>query len=441
MAIPMPGPYQVSQTIQEILQKRRDESRQAMIDKLDMDRTQASMAAETRRLEQGDRQIGLESERNALQKLSTESQIQQAKNQEFAVRAANLPFDPRTVDVDSLDPDFLKYLETTGRLRTTPGVPDQTQSREVPLQGSELPALMMERVEGAPAQREYTGSPDWQKQQYGEQKLTGLASQFGDKPDMRRFLQMQAAGVANPPERLLGDRNAYIYDHRGNRTATQPLGPYDEIVQTPQPYQMPTWGAPKPYQEIDGRTGRVIRSHSLDQTQYAMLAEQLAPLGHVLVASTAPFGAAQGAERAKDMAARQFGAAFTSNAPRAQRTAELNQARTNLIFETNVSNPEILTALNLASERILAAVDRNGTVPADTAQKVVQTIRARYPQMSEDDVAEVSETLNLLLTNIPKAEPQAAPPTPPPAPPSPASAAPIVQQPRSTPVRRDPVRR
>ena len=435
MAIPMPGPYQVSQTIQDILQRRRDESRQAMIDKLNLDQTQHSMRVADENL--------------ALNK----SQEERAANLQLeSILSQRLGNVGDTTDPKSLSPDLYQYAKGIGRIQPiAPATPKvTTTTMTAPPEGA-TPAELEEyarSLEAQPPQSETTGGaqipagerfigrPEYEKEQRARgyfDQLIASRPELAQNKELMTALAIQQAG-GQVPERLLGDRNAYIYDHKGNRTATQPLGPYDEVVQTPQPYQMPTWGAPKPYQEIEARTGRVVRSHSLDQTQYAMLAEQLAPQGHVLVASTAPFAPLQAADRAKDIAARQFGAAFTSNAPRAQRTAELNQARTALIYETNVSNPEILTALNLASERILAAVDRNGEVPADTVQRVVQTIRTRYPQMSEDDVAEVSETLNLLLTNIPKAEPQAA--QPPPVRP----AAPIVQQPR-TPVRRDPVRR
>src|SRR3990167_9706476 len=57
----------VAEAIQAILQRRRDESRQAMLDKLMHDKTQADMAAQTRTLEQGDRRIGLDAERNAFE--------------------------------------------------------------------------------------------------------------------------------------------------------------------------------------------------------------------------------------------------------------------------------------------------------------------------------------------------------------------------------------
>ena len=413
MAIPMPGPYQVSDTIQEILKRRRDESRQAMLDKLNMDESQSQMK--------------YRDDQTKMQRDSNQSEMDYRKLMGDKTRE-----DIVTSQIDSMgdieqeispewktaNPALYEELTKRQRIRKDTVTPKAGTSYEAQLPEGATPeqieafAQAMEAGQtedlqpaGPQESREmFTGSPEFQRTRHAQGQLREAANAPDMTDDLRNFLMLQASGAQNVPGQLMSQRNLRTISHTGKVSNPIKVGPYDDTVNLPQPYQMPSWGAPKAYQEMERTTGRVIRTHMANPEQAAFLAEQAAQQGHVLVPTTAPFGPNAGQERAKDLAAREFGRAFTSNSPRAQRNAELNQHRTGLIMATVVSDPTIKQALNRASEQLLSAVEAQGSVPSDSAQRAAQRIREAYPNMSGEDVAEVMETLNLLLANLPKTE-------------------------------------
>lgn len=414
MAIPMPGPYEVSSTIQDILKRRRDESRQAMLDKLGYERQQDDMKT------------------NEAQRATSAEQLMASKINSMGDTESEL-----SPEWQAANPELYKALVERQRVRNetiTPKVGTSSQAQlpegatpeqiEAFAQSMEQNPLQdVETVGPTQSRTMFTGSQEFQRQQHDRGELSALANQPGTSDALRQFYLAQAAGSAAPPGQLLGQRNFRTVSHTGKIGAPQEMGPYDEIVNLPQPYMMPAWAGRKEYQELDPRTQQPIRTHFITPEEGAVLAQQ----GKILVETTTPFGGANNLGGAQNTAEREFVRAFTSTAPRSQREAELNAARTALISATVVSNPAVIPALNAASEQILAVASDRGNINANAGPAIIQRLQELFPDLTPADIASITGTVNVLLSNIPKAPAPTAAPVAPSAPTR--GAAPIARRP------------
>lgn len=431
MAIPMPGPYETPQIIQGILQRRREESRQAMLDKLQEERVRADMSADAQRLAQGQQQLdisrgqlGVQQEAESRAALMDESQRREIAERTLASQISTMGDVEQEITPEwkASNPDLYGELVKRQRIRRDVLTPKVGTSYETQLPEGSTPEQIEEfarsqemtgsadlQTAGPQERREvFTGSPEFQRTRYTQDQLRSLAQDPNITPELRRQLLLQAGGAQNVDGRLLSERVARPISHTGQWGQTQNIGPYDDVVNLPQPYQYPAALQPKEYQELDPQ-GRPIRTHFITPEQGRLLADQLSQRNHTLVETSAPFAPTQGLERAKDVAASAYANAWTSTAPRAQRNAELNQHRTNLISNTVVSDPAIKQTLHSVSERILAMVESDGRVSFNAGEALTQYVRGRHPNMSANDIAEITDTIQKLLTNVPKAEPPATP--------------------------------
>ena len=293
-----------SDNIEKFLLERRAEQRQALLDQLNSEQVRHGMKTADANLDINRGNLGI-----------NQSAEQRAKERDLEdTLQKRLALASDKADPSSFTPELYSFAKGIGRIQpTAAATPSITTSTMIaPPEGASPEALeeYAKNLESQPVQQEtssgpqipagerFVGSQDYEKEQRVRGYLDKLIAdnpEIAQNKELMQSLMIQQAG-GDVDTKLLGSRKAFIYDHTGKLKNTQELGLNDEIKTLPQPYMMPAWGAPKAYQEMDIRTGRVIRSHSLNQDQYAVLAEQLAPQGHILVATTAPFGAGQGAD-------------------------------------------------------------------------------------------------------------------------------------------------
>ena len=197
MAIPMPGPYETPGVIQEILKRRREESRQAMLDKLNEEQMRAGMESDRRRLAQGDEQLQLSKDQFGWNK-----------------SLAELGLVPGGADPTSVKPSIAQLGRDLGLIRQRPAqspiiVPSQV--REVPSdQAPEVDGVLRSGVEqpylpGREAGEEFVGSPEYQQHTRRQEDVDTIMEQFKDDPDMLRALMVSRSG-AEVPSSLLGPR-------------------------------------------------------------------------------------------------------------------------------------------------------------------------------------------------------------------------------------------
>src|SRR3990167_9306055 len=106
MAIPMPGPYGVSQIIQDILEKRRGESRQAMLDKLQQDQVTTNMKNQEQQLALEGRRTAATEAQSASTIAQNTQQIAEGKERIFQSKLGSLGRGEREVspDMQASDP-------------------------------------------------------------------------------------------------------------------------------------------------------------------------------------------------------------------------------------------------------------------------------------------------------------------------------------------------
>ena len=269
MAIPMPGPYQISNTIQEILQRRREEARAAMLDKLEQDRTYAGMEAQKKQLE-------LEGERNALDARRTTSdeaqsaaQVRESTERVNRSKQDSLPFQGARGD-SIKDTDLKKYLIERGQMETRqPMGPTED--------GRNLPSFEW-----------YKGSPEFQQQEFGKEQAASQVDSLLQDPDFQKksptekFLHAQAMGITLPEWAAQGPRR--VVPIPWNQRTPVEVGPNDVPMEMSQPHQTPAWMRPQTYQIFDRNNTLLGTSRPMDyEDQQRYMAENpehvLRPLG------------------------------------------------------------------------------------------------------------------------------------------------------------------
>lgn len=204
MAIPMPGPYEVPQIIQQILQKRREEARQAMVDKLQMDTQNRQLdisqghldvakAGEDRARKMDEAQQGEIKERVTASQIGSMGEAEQELSPEW--KAAN--------------PELYQELIKRRRIRQDTITPKTGSSTEFQVPQGASPeqieafAKMMEGQQAqdlaaaGPSQtREmFTGSPEFQRSEIARNRLTDYMSGLKDNDPMRQVGAAQLAGL------------------------------------------------------------------------------------------------------------------------------------------------------------------------------------------------------------------------------------------------------
>ena len=187
MAIPMPGPYETPGVIQEILKRRREESRQAMLDKLNEEQIRASMESDRRRLAQGDEQLQLSKDQFGWNK-----------------SLAELGLVPGGTDPSKVNPLVAEMGRRYGLIRDVPSqdptiVPSETVDYP-PSQYPEVSGMLKSGVEnpdlpGRPKREEFVGNAEYQQRTRGQEDIDALIERFRDDPDMLRSLMLVRGGA------------------------------------------------------------------------------------------------------------------------------------------------------------------------------------------------------------------------------------------------------
>ena len=194
MAIPLPGPYEVSKTIQDILQRRRDEARQAMLDKLNADNTQSEMAYRTGQLE-----LSRASDKRAGEKQTWDQNLEAVK------------MVPGGANPSDVDPVYAALAERLGLVRNRRAVPPTIvpSGGEIPVENgapTKVDEVGMPTFSGGvdqpflpgnEASREFVGNEDYQKRTRAQEEIDAMMGQFKDDPDMLRALMLVRNGASD----------------------------------------------------------------------------------------------------------------------------------------------------------------------------------------------------------------------------------------------------
>lgn len=155
MPNPMPGPYEVSQTIQAILQRRRDEARQAMLDKLQEEQVRTTMSNAQRQLQLEAERNTLEGRRVAADEAQSQQQIKESKERTFGEQLKTLPY--AGVKAEDIRNQDLRQ-EMYGRAMF-----EQQQPQGPTEEGGTLPSFDW-----------YRGDPEYQKERSRRADIQGL---------------------------------------------------------------------------------------------------------------------------------------------------------------------------------------------------------------------------------------------------------------------------
>lgn len=237
-------PYSVAQTIQDILQQRRETSRQAMIDKLNEENVRSD--------------IGYRKDQLQLQK----------DQQAFNERMKLLEMVPGGADPNSLDPEVQAAARRVGRIRQRPAqspivVPPQATDF-TPETAPEVTGTIRSGVEqpflpGREAGEEYVGNDAYQQRTRAQEDIDAIMGQFANDPDTLRALMMVRSGAASDvPASLVGPKPSFTpIDPSTLRAGTQidlPRGGTADIA----PHEPPNYFAPQFLGTDQAGTGKFV---------------------------------------------------------------------------------------------------------------------------------------------------------------------------------------
>ena len=230
----MPGPYETPGVIQEILKRRREESRQAMLDKLNEEQIQAQIAAQSRGLDleaernqQGQRQVELQAERDkdaSLTSLLTRRAAEQGMDLERLDAMGPVP-----TPIAGMGPELAALARKYNRVRPMPTAPPDFPAIE--------PPQMLQDV-----QETYV-PPEFEKEEDERKRTSTALSQIRNSPWMteldRAGVLRGAGAIQNIPEEAFAAPRRIIPIRPGS---TQPveIGPRDigmEMNYPPSAYQ------------------------------------------------------------------------------------------------------------------------------------------------------------------------------------------------------------
>lgn len=200
----------VAQILQDILQRRRDEARQAMLDKLGHEDQQSILEQRRHQMEQDRARTDLERQRTDVARLDSESQraVNQARLEESAEnlyqsRVKGLPVGTAPEDIP--DESLRKGIESRGQFRVyQPEGPTES--------GDPLPSY-----------RGFVGTPEQQEQERRRSYVEDIAS-YGEgvTPQQATALRLAAEGI-NVPSSMTEQLYPFrIYDEQGKLVSEDP---------------------------------------------------------------------------------------------------------------------------------------------------------------------------------------------------------------------------
>lgn len=186
----------VADTVQALLTQRREEARQAMLDKLNAENVHSDIEYRTG-------QLGLAKDRDKWDK-----------------EKDALGMIPGGTDPGSVDPMYAEMARRLGLIRQRP---EQAGAEIVPPQAEEVSGEQAAPADGVfrsgveqpfkpstPAREEFVGDKDYQKQTRAQEDIDALGGQFKDEPDMLRALVLARNGVTNGiPADLAGPKPTF----------------------------------------------------------------------------------------------------------------------------------------------------------------------------------------------------------------------------------------
>lgn len=374
----------VADTLQQILQRRREQSRQAMIDKLQEEQTRASMSAQTRGLDLQERGVGLEERRTRDSELTNE--MARRASQESLIKS-QLESVQEGTSKDQMPAELYEAAKQRGYM--SPMAPQVSSSYDVgagPVQEPGTPSGPPSEVFMTPARR-----AQMTQQKDVESWIAANPDAVKDNPELVNILTMRGqTGMDVPfPAEVLGPAPSLTtVSHTGRVGESRPLPRGAHVTQLPQPYQMPSWSAPTPYQVFD-KTDKLIGT-TPPMSREDMATYMQANPDHVL----RPFGFqpnnSTSADRLMQAATRlQIAASDTTN----RRADELEVAR-NAVLASRDITPNAQKALTYIVQNL-----RNGTRPPTPADVPRAVAAVQQPfGLSEQDAINVQEILSVYLS-------------------------------------------
>lgn len=200
MAQGLPGPYNITETIQGILQKRRDESRQALIDKLNEEQMRAQMD-----YQQGQLDLGQKAEARASASDAWQKQREQ------------LGMIPGGADPSTVDPLLVEQARRLGLVQSVPERPATITGQQTvehtptaPQESKDGTAVSFKSgveqpyLPGSPKKEAFVGDEKYQERTRFQGGIDTLIDRFKDDPDMLRALLATRETGQALPESLTG---------------------------------------------------------------------------------------------------------------------------------------------------------------------------------------------------------------------------------------------
>ena len=262
----------VADTIQQILQRRREDARRAMLDKLEREQLDmrqresvANIEAQQARTKHDEDSLGLQrTQENRLANELLENQMHR-----------RLQYTRPLTPMSQMDPKLAEYARKYGATTQTP---DVTPTNTVPfradgLEGRELQEgadLTTEFDPTVKGQEVYAGSPEFAYNELINQRAGGLMQDpnFQNLSPVGKFLALRSAGLDNVPEWAAAGPRRVVPIHPGQRTPVE-LRPDDIPMEFGYPPQTPYWmGSTQIYQVYkDGRWVKSLSNPSPEESR------------------------------------------------------------------------------------------------------------------------------------------------------------------------------
>ena len=215
--------YGVGEVIQSILQRRREDARQAMLDQLEREQlgmrqreSEANITAQQARTQHDEQSLGLQREQE--QRLKDELlENQMHRRLQYAT-----PGQPLS------DPKLSEYAERVGAMAQIPDVqrPDVAQFRAKINDSGEVQTEEFDpTIQG---QRVYSGGPELAYREQVNQKTAALLKDpnFQNMPPIEKFIALRGAGLDQVPEWAASGPRRVVPIPWNQRTPVE-LGPSD----------------------------------------------------------------------------------------------------------------------------------------------------------------------------------------------------------------------
>lgn len=255
----------VAETVQQILQRRKDEQRQQMLDTLAVKQFGQNVT-------NSDRTYDLNKQSEARMQATSEAQIAADKERMFGERVKNMPYGESDVsDLEQSDPEFFKQMLNRQMIRkSTPPVGTVSNDMQLPAgatpeQIESFAAAIGSNREGnaeqaaGPAHSTYRGSPDYQKDMVQQKRIESLITPEMEKenPLLAAVFRYQAGGAqANAPAALLGPKPSVVPISPSGRAGAKVTGDRGtEFMELGYPPNPPAGTQPNIYQIPDGKGG------------------------------------------------------------------------------------------------------------------------------------------------------------------------------------------